>query len=110
MRLLATDCHKPSFGTKVIPFHFAQLSCVTCHEDVHKGQFAARMNAARCLRRTTGMPSLSLNKGLEGSFEIRPCSNALSFARLASCGRLRRLPQAAEHGADFDACSIHQCP
>jgi hypothetical protein len=36
-------CHKPLPGTKVIPYHFNQLSCTTCHEDVHKGQFAERM-------------------------------------------------------------------
>jgi hypothetical protein len=37
------DCHKPLLGTKVIPYHFAQLNCTTCHDDVHKGQFASRM-------------------------------------------------------------------
>ena len=36
-------CHKPMAGTKVIPYHFSQLGCSTCHEDVHKGQFSARM-------------------------------------------------------------------
>lgn len=37
------DCHKPLPGAKVIPYRFRQLSCTTCHEDVHKGQFADRM-------------------------------------------------------------------
>ena len=37
------ECHRPMAGTKVTPYHFAQLSCTTCHEDVHKGQFAQRM-------------------------------------------------------------------
>ncbi len=37
------DCHKPALGTKVIPYHFSKLSCTTCHEDIHKGQFAKRM-------------------------------------------------------------------
>lgn len=36
-------CHKASPGTKVIPYRFQQLSCTTCHEDVHKGQFSDRM-------------------------------------------------------------------
>jgi hypothetical protein len=36
------ECHKP-IGTKV-PYHFDQLSCITCHEDVHMGQFAKRMS------------------------------------------------------------------
>ncbi len=39
------ECHKPMSGTKVIPYHFNQLSCTTCHEDVHKNQFADRMAA-----------------------------------------------------------------
>jgi len=39
------ECHKASNGTKVIPYHFAGLSCVTCHEDIHKGQFKDRMGA-----------------------------------------------------------------
>ena len=39
------ECHKQMGGTKVIPYHFSQLSCTTCHEDVHHGQFARRMDA-----------------------------------------------------------------
>ena len=39
------DCHKPLAGTQVTPYHFTQLRCTTCHEDVHKGQFATRMAA-----------------------------------------------------------------
>jgi len=39
------DCHKPSIGAKVTPYHFKQLSCTTCHEDVHHGEFAERMAA-----------------------------------------------------------------
>ncbi|HZP05311.1 MAG TPA: hypothetical protein VFB43_10450 [Terracidiphilus sp.] len=37
------ECHKPIAGSKVARYHFAQLNCATCHEDVHKGQFADRM-------------------------------------------------------------------
>lgn len=43
--IACTECHKPAFGTKVMLFHFNQLTCATCHEDVHKGQFAKRMAA-----------------------------------------------------------------
>ena len=39
------DCHKAPLGTKVIPYHFSQVTCVTCHEDIHKGQFDKRMAA-----------------------------------------------------------------
>ncbi len=43
MAVECDDCHKALPGTKVIPYHFNQLTCTTCHEDVHKGQFATRM-------------------------------------------------------------------
>jgi len=45
MAVACNDCHKALSGTKVIPFHFENLSCTTCHEDVHRGQFATRMSA-----------------------------------------------------------------
>jgi hypothetical protein len=37
------ECHKPLPGTKVTAYHFKQLACTGCHEDIHKGQFAGRM-------------------------------------------------------------------
>jgi hypothetical protein len=37
------DCHKPMAGSKVAVYHFSQLSCTSCHEDIHHGQFAERM-------------------------------------------------------------------
>jgi hypothetical protein len=43
--IACNDCHKAPSGTKVIPYHFTQLACTTCHEDVHHGQFAERMTA-----------------------------------------------------------------
>jgi hypothetical protein len=39
------DCHKPAEGSKVVLYHFNHLSCTTCHEDVHTGEFAQRMAA-----------------------------------------------------------------
>ncbi|HEY3705804.1 MAG TPA: cytochrome c3 family protein [Terracidiphilus sp.] len=36
-------CHKPTPGAKLVLFHFSQVSCATCHQDVHQGQFARRM-------------------------------------------------------------------
>jgi len=52
MAVACNDCHKTPSGTKVIPFHFGNLSCKTCHLDVHEGQFAARTDA----RDATGKP------------------------------------------------------
>lgn len=37
------QCHKPAVGSKLTLYHFRNLSCTTCHEDIHKGQFAQRM-------------------------------------------------------------------
>jgi hypothetical protein len=37
------DCHKPIAQGGTVAYHFANLSCVTCHEDPHKNQFADRM-------------------------------------------------------------------
>ena len=37
------DCHKASTGSKLAVYHFSQLSCTSCHEDTHHGQFAERM-------------------------------------------------------------------
>lgn len=37
------ECHKPLSGSKVALYNFKQLSCTTCHEDIHHGQFAERM-------------------------------------------------------------------
>lgn len=45
MAVACIACHKALSGTKVIPYHFTQLTCTTCHEDVHHGQFAERMSA-----------------------------------------------------------------
>jgi hypothetical protein len=37
------ECHKPRGKLEVAAYHFDSLNCTTCHEDPHKGQFAARM-------------------------------------------------------------------
>ncbi len=37
------ECHKPPVGSKVAVYHFKQLACTACHEDIHKGEFAERM-------------------------------------------------------------------
>ncbi len=47
------ECHKPAGSTKVTLYHFSQLACTTCHEDIHKGQFATRM----AVHNTAGKPA-----------------------------------------------------
>ena len=44
------DCHKQSaeFTPKpAVIYHWQNLSCISCHEDPHKGQFKERMSAVR---------------------------------------------------------------
>jgi hypothetical protein len=39
------DCHKPQAGFHTAVYHFENLGCTTCHEDVHHGEFSERMSA-----------------------------------------------------------------
>ncbi len=41
--IACNECHKPLIGSKLVRYHFNPLSCTSCHEDVHKGQFDERM-------------------------------------------------------------------
>ncbi len=41
------ECHKSPAPGKTAPYHFASLSCTTCHADPHKGQFDKRMAAGK---------------------------------------------------------------
>jgi hypothetical protein len=46
------DCHKQGPALQAAAYHFDALTCATCHEDPHRGQFAARM----ALTRADGTP------------------------------------------------------
>jgi hypothetical protein len=50
------DCHqaKRKNASSPVPYHFQELSCTTCHEDVHRGQFSKQMAAKRRDGRTAG--------------------------------------------------------
>jgi hypothetical protein len=39
------ECHKPKDASKTAIYHFVQLSCTSCHEDIHNGQFTQRVIA-----------------------------------------------------------------
>ena len=52
-----SDCHKPIATTQpkpVVAYHWSELSCTTCHTDVHKGQFRERMLKAAAEGKTGG--------------------------------------------------------
>ncbi len=44
LAIACIDCHKPIAGLDTAAFHFRPLSCTSCHQDIHKGQFASRMS------------------------------------------------------------------
>ena len=48
------DCHKPMAGSEVALYHFNNAGCTTCHEDVHHGEFSARMAALSPAHKATG--------------------------------------------------------
>jgi len=48
------ECHKPWAGSKTALYHFSSLSCTSCHDDVHKGQFDKRMTAPGASGKTLG--------------------------------------------------------
>jgi hypothetical protein len=48
------DCHKPMADGKTVAYHFNNLSCITCHEDIHKGEFAERIAKLNAAGKPTG--------------------------------------------------------
>jgi hypothetical protein len=54
MAVACDQCHKPAVGSKMARFRFAEPTCTTCHEDVHRGQFAERMAAHTSSGKTAG--------------------------------------------------------
>ncbi len=41
------ECHKRMDANSAVPYHFADLSCPTCHQDPHRGQFKEQMAKRR---------------------------------------------------------------
>lgn len=44
LAVACNDCHKPIAPATKAVYHFSHLSCTTCHEDIHHGEFATRMS------------------------------------------------------------------
>ncbi len=86
------DCHKP--GPKAsadikpaVLYHFQDLSCTTCHEDPHRGQFRERMQSQNQWEghRLRGM---SLDEILERAVSLRPFTDVVPISRGAPRGGL----------------------
>lgn len=89
------DCHKPVAQGLTIAYHFAGLSCATCHTDPHGGQFAARMAKAGASGRPAGCEACHSTKtwsDLSG-FNHADTSFALIGAhRAVTCAGCHRPP------------------
>ncbi len=64
MAVACNDCHKPMAGSPVALYHFKNLDCTTCHEDIHHGEFARRMAVLSPAEEAGGLRVLPQYKGL----------------------------------------------
>ncbi|WP_348263411.1 hypothetical protein P8935_02385 [Telmatobacter sp. DSM 110680] len=114
------SCHKAPSGTKVIPYHFSQLACTTCHEDVHHGQFAERMAAHNAAGRPPGCEACHSTKGWNGLTKFNhdatrfPLVGSHRAVACAECHKPRNLELTMRH-VDFtktpDKCGeCHENP
>jgi hypothetical protein len=62
MAVACNDCHKPLAGSPVALYHFNTLSCSTCHDDVHHGEFADRMTAMSPSHKPLGCEACHVTK------------------------------------------------
>lgn len=127
------QCHKPMEGSKVTLFHFANLSCTTCHEDIHKGQFASRMTTLSSAGKPTGCEACHSTKQwsdlsrfdhsttkfkLEGSHRALACKDChqppnlertmlhVKFSSAPTvCSECHQNPHAEQFGARANACA-----
>jgi hypothetical protein len=56
------DCHKPASPNTVVLYHFPQLSCTSCHEDIHHGEFKERMQTRNKAGKPAGCESCHSTK------------------------------------------------
>jgi len=56
------DCHKPLAGSTTVLYHFPGMSCTTCHEDPHHGEFAARIAKVNAAGKPGGCESCHSTK------------------------------------------------
>jgi hypothetical protein len=57
LAVACNDCHKPPSPNTVALYHFAQISCASCHEDIHHGEFAERMQKRNAAGKPIGCES-----------------------------------------------------
>ncbi len=62
LAVACTDCHKATAQSQMVAYHFANLTCATCHADPHKGQFQARMQRIAANAKDAGCESCHTTK------------------------------------------------
>ena len=126
------ECHKPPAGSNVALYHFKQLNCTTCHDDIHKGEFADRMRVADRMGKPLGCEACHSTKEwddlakfdhtqtsfpLVGSHRAVPCADChkppnmeltLEHVRFRSastaCGECHENPHADQFGTRASDC------
>jgi hypothetical protein len=102
------QCHKPA-GPKTV-YKMAYARCVDCHEDEHKGQFAAAPWGNRCEQCHTGLTwktsNYTIDKHQKGTF-------ALTGAHMAvACNDCHKpmagSPVALYHFSKLDCATCHE--
>ncbi|HEV2523302.1 MAG TPA: hypothetical protein VGT24_13055 [Candidatus Acidoferrales bacterium] len=110
------ECHKAGLAgrlDKILPFHFEDRSCTSCHTDVHKGEFKERMAAKRADGTALGCEACHNTRtwvDIRG-FDHSKTKFALTGAhRAVSCTECHKIP-AGSHEIQFkgapkecDAC------
>lgn len=133
LAVACNDCHKPIAVSSVAVFHFAQLSCTTCHEDIHHGQFAERMSLLSSSGKPLGCEACHSTKewqdrsrfdharthfALEGSHRSVACIDChrppnmeqsmihVQFAKAPThCSECHENPHSDQFGARGDNCA-----
>jgi hypothetical protein len=90
------DCHKPNAALGTAAYHFSPLTCTSCHEDIHKGQLAARM--ARLDAKGNTLGCLACHSTKEWHDLTKFDHDATGFAlvgshRAVACADCHRPPQ-----------------
>jgi len=126
------ECHKTPASLKVTLYHFKQLICTSCHEDIHTGEFADRMRATNRLGKPSGCEACHSTMGwsdltkfdhaqtcfpLVGSHRAVPCADChkppnmgltLKYVRFSSastaCSECHENPHDEQFGARTGDC------
>lgn len=135
--VVCNDCHKPPINSKVAVYHFSALSCTTCHQDIHKGEFAERMAVHNAFGKPLGCEACHSTKEwqdlskfdhqgtkfpLVGSHRAVACADChkppnmeltmlhVQFASVpTTCGECHENPHAEQFGVRGNDCaSCHQ--